>query len=1463
MRLKTQKTKTIQNSSILLRRNQPYLAADARITIGIDIGSISSDIVVTDACHQILFTDYKRTQGKPLEVVYKQLSEILTLASGAKKGRVVITGSVGRMIAGLLGVEFINEIAAQAAGVAKFYPKAATVIDMGGQDSKLIFVEQGIGGVKIKDFTLNSVCAAGTGSFLDQQAQRLGVSIEKEFGKLALKSKNPPRIAGRCSVFAKSDMIHLQQQAAPVHDIIAGLCMGLAANLKSNLGRGREFEKPIAFTGGVAANIGVVRAIEKVLHLEENELLVPEQYFFTGAIGAALLAGQKTNGQYTRQIDIESLAEKLRKIKTSDMHTCRHNKLQKPTTLPNTHHKQKLSQSNAPINAYLGVDVGSISTNVVVIDEQKQVLAKVYLMTAGRPLEAVQKGLEIVGEKIADKVRVIGAATTGSGRYLTGDFIGADVVINEITAQATGAAIIEPKVDTIFEIGGQDSKYVSLKNAVVVDFEMNHACAAGTGSFLEEQAQRLGINIKNQFAELAFKSEAPIKLGERCTVFMESDILNFQQQGAETKDLVAGLSYSIVANYLNRVVGRRRIGEHICFQGGTAFNKAVWAAFEQVLGKPVLVPDHHEVLGAIGAAAIAAEQIKSRPKNNGEMIQSKFKGFASLAGVKYNIETFICKHCPNHCEIKQVILPGSEPLCYGSRCDRYNLKKQNKRKPKFDAFAFRRKILFKFAALDSEQLSLKTKEKVSRPRVGIPLALINWQQLPLFARFLKGVGCEVVVSPGTNRKIIRKGVESVSAQMCFPVKVAYGHISELIEQKVDYLFVPSIVSMPAKYPQNEHGNLCPYVQSLPYQIQAVFSENMGQTKILTAPVYLGHNKKQLKKSFVALAGQIGIDKRKAVKALGIALGAQKDFEQACREKTTQILSQLGKDERLFVLISRPYNGCDMGMNLALPNKLADLGAEVIPMDMLDLSGAKLTDASLHEKTYWAYGQDILRTAELIKRDDRLYGIYLSNFSCGPDSFLSSFFKDIMGEKPCLLLELDEHSADAGVITRLEAFLESLKHFKPAPQILASETAKPPENLQPGDKKRTVYIPWMGQSSLGVAAGFIAHGQKAKVLPIADDTTLIYGRRFTSGKECLPCTITIGEMLKLINEKDFKADETAFFMPGGSGPCRFGMYNCLQRLILKQAGVENIPVISPNQDNEFYKSLNAQTNHNRGGSFSKTAWISVIGIDLLDKVILRIRPYARDSRYADLVYQDCIAEWVRAIARADDFSRMRKLMKRITERILTVELDEKVKKPTVGIVGEIYVRNHRFANQDIVRRLEQLGAACELASVAEWIYYTNFSRRNDARLKGDLAGWLENTIANSFQHKIERLLAKPLEQAFGELAEAPIEHTIKYAERYIHRSFGGEAILSVGKIIEYHHRRLGGVVNVMPFTCMPSTIVGTMTTRISDHCNHMPILSLSFDGQQDPTLITRLETFVEQVRQRQNSGLTVSELINAI
>jgi len=694
--------------------------------IGLDLGSVSVKMVELDSKGDILSSVYKRHYGQPLQAAVEFLKDI-------KPGRrLVVTGSAGKLLASILGVVHVNEVIALAAAVGRYHPETRTVIEMGGEDSKLLVLDRG----RLKDFSMNSACAAGTGSFLDQQADRLNIKIEGEFGELAMKSKNPPRIAGRCSVFAKSDMIHLQQLATPDYDIVAGLCFAVARNFKSTIGRGKKLEPPFLFLGGVAANVGMVRAFREVLDRGDDALKVPEHFQVLPAAGAALIAVER--GIKTEFTGYDMLlghlqmtryqGEGLEPLLTDDAFITRSTPLSEIREVT----------PGETVDAYLGIDIGSISTNVVVLDEHKNVLSKRYLMTAGRPIEAVRRGLREVGAEVGDRVRIKGVGTTGSGRYMIADFVGADIVKNEITAQATAAADIDPSVDTIFEIGGQDSKYISLRDGVVVDFEMNKVCAAGTGSFLEEQAEKLDIDIKGQFGEMSLGAKCPISLGERCTVFMESALVSHQQKGAPKDDLVAGLGYSIVYNYLNKVVMDRRIGDNIFFQGGVAFNKGVAAAFERVTGKHITVPPHHDVTGAIGMALIARRHVRETGLH-----KSSFKGF-DLGNRSYTIKSFDCKSCSNLCEIRQVTIDGEkEKLYYGSRCEKYDVKRKTAKEqntlPRL--FAEREEMLVRGYDPD----------RTAGPRIGVPYVLFMHEQFPFWRTLLEELGFTVVLYASRSR----------------------------------------------------------------------------------------------------------------------------------------------------------------------------------------------------------------------------------------------------------------------------------------------------------------------------------------------------------------------------------------------------------------------------------------------------------------------------------------------------------------------------------------------------------------------------------------------------------------------------------------------------------------------------------------------------------------------------------------
>jgi predicted CoA-substrate-specific enzyme activase len=1382
--------------------------------LGMDVGSVSANTIIMDDRRNVLEEHYTRIKGQPLQTVQKVLEEILQRISHEQFHSISFTGTGGKLLAELLGGNFINEIIAQARAVQYFYPQVRTIIDMGGEDSKLIFIEEEEDRFKISDFSMNTLCAAGTGSFLDQQASRLGLTIE-EFGQLALKSTNPPRIAGRCSVFAKSDMIHLQQIATPDYDIVAGLCYALARNFKSNIGKGKKFVKPISFQGGVAANVGMRKAFLDVLELSDGELIVPNHFASMGAIGAVLVAQQDAEGrrgwnglsrlnQYLKDHREEKAS--LKPLSLSPHHLIRRGQISLPSQNP----------GGEKIEAYLGLDVGSISTNLVIIDKEKRVLAKRYLMTAGRPIEAVRVGLQEIGEEIGDRVEIKGVGTTGSGRYLTADFVGADLVRNEITAQATAAIYIDPKVDTIFEIGGQDSKYISIDNGVVIDFEMNKVCAAGTGSFLEEQAEKLDVSIKEEFGALALSAGEPVRMGERCTVFIESDLVHHQQSGAQRDDLIAGLSYSIVQNYLNRVVGDRRVGNRIFFQGGTAFNKGVVAAFEKVLDKEIIVPENHDVTGAIGVALLALEERTWE--------RSGFKGF-DLSQRRYEQTSFECKGCPNLCLIRKVSVEGEKPLFYGSRCEKYDVIKRTKGSAIPDLFEEREQMLL--APYEGEE-----KLPPDAPEIGIPRILHFHEMSPFWRAFFTELGYRVVLSDVTHKELIRKGVENVVSETCFPIKVSHGHVLNLLEKGVKRIFLPSIVNLKPSHPEIPNSSACPYAQSFPYAIPSSIDFKESDAKMLQPILHFGFGKKYLEKELVEFGKSLHRGSKQVKKALEKAERFQALFFQSMLNRGKTALDQVSPKDKVMVIVGRPYNSCDSGVNLEIPKKLRDLGVLSIPMDFLPLESVAPTEEI--REMYWRYGQRILAAAKIIKEDPRLYAVYISNFGCGPDSFISHFFRDLSKGKPYLQLEIDEHSADAGAITRCEAFLDSLKNVQTKKSLSSKR-----EKLRT-DRTKKIYIPYMCDHSFAVAAAFQACGVDADVFPESDEETLYWGRKLTSGKECYPCILTTGDMVKLVKDPQFDHSRAAFFMPSGNGPCRFGQYHRFHRLVLDDLGFHHVPIYSPNQDETLYSDLGIM-----GSRFSRLGWQGIVAVDLLMKKMLATRPYEKERGKTDQVYQKSLKRVCEAILKGDD---LEEVLRKNVEDFNLIEVDGLGTKPLIGIVGEIFVRLNRFANENVIQKIEQFGGEAWIAPLTEWILYVNTIAKKRSLKNRSFSNLLKVFLTDYYQRKDEHHLEKVFKGHLKNFGEPKTRSIFRNAKPYVDPSFEGETILSVGKTIDFAKRGASGIVNIMPFTCMPGTIVSTLLKRYQEENSNIPILNMAYDGQEQTNTLTRLEAFMYQAKE---------------
>ena len=985
--------------------------------VGIDAGSVSLNcIVINDKKEIVCEFPYERHIGKVEKRVLALIQGLYERFGQERIQSISFTGNHGKKLSEELGTFYEFETISQILGAIFLRPDVKTIISMGGQETALLQINHYDGGWELEYFNTNGPCASGTGSFIDQQAQRLATTIYTrernflpdeidkilaDFVKLGLKSQRPANVACRCTVFTKSDMIHLQNKGEKLEDIIYGLHVGNARNYMSTIVSNRVLEEPILFIGGLSLNDLQVKAFKNYF----PGLIVPPYNTSIGALGVALGA-LESNREDRVDLDVLNAGFENRvSVPVAPRLAL------KQTSFPETNEIQKKSLRKRT-RVYLGMDVGSTTTKYALINNDREIIHKTYVPTQGKPIEVTQRLLTFIRDDIGKRIEIVGTAITGSGRNVVGDFLNADLIIDEITAHARGAVEICPDVDTIFEIGGQDSKYISIANTYPLDFDMNKVCAAGTGSFLHELANKYGINIVGEFQKIALSSDRPVKLAERCTVFMESDLVSYHQKGVKKKDLIAGLCYAIVYNYLNRVVGKRKTGQRVMFLGGPSLNKGVVAAFENVLGRGLLVPRHREVLGAYGAAISVQEKMRLEEKN-----KSTFRGLDSAIKDRMEYTEKVCRadpHCHNKCKLKIYDFDGRRSI-WGGECGRYELTRS--RGPRKENFFELRQEVWQahMAGVYTELQGEPLMETDNRPTVGMQRALYGHQLSIMWAHFFDRLGFRLVLTPPTNAHISKTGIETMVAETCYPVKVSHGHIKELMG-KTKYLFLPSIITMPTPEP-SEVGYFCPMVQSNSYMVRMALG--IDPSSILSPVIHLKYDPDTLALEISEqIQSKLGVRKAEIKKALYYAMDRQNQFVTELHRKGREILEDQDPDEPIVVVTGRPYNLYDERLNLRLGQNLSKIGVAALPMDFIDVSSVDLSDFS---SMYWGLGAQVLRTARFVKGHPNYFSLHLTNFGCGPDSFIEHFYKHIMGDKAYLILELDEHSAVAGVMTRLEAY----------------------------------------------------------------------------------------------------------------------------------------------------------------------------------------------------------------------------------------------------------------------------------------------------------------------------------------------------------------------------------------------------------------------------------------------------------
>jgi predicted CoA-substrate-specific enzyme activase len=1312
-------------------------------------------------------------------------------------------------------------------------------------------------------------CASGTGEFFLQQIRRMNFGIEDAITAAAIGT--PHAIAGRCSVFCKSDCTHALNKGEPRENIAAGLCVMMADKIGELI---KDLTADtIAIVGGGSLNTPLIN----ILRSRYPNVVTPAHADCFEAFGAALWATENE----CRELP-QNPADILIEAGTS---FGLHPPLQSAGHLVDFKEAQH-DTARAGDVCILGLDVGSTTTKAVLIRSTDQkILAAIYLRTNGNPIEASRQCYAAIQGRLGTTpIAIIGLGVTGSGRQIAGLHALTESIINEISAHATAAAFFDQNVDTIFEIGGQDAKYTFLTAGVPSDYAMNEACSAGTGSFLEEAA-RESLNIPTeQIADLAIHGTTPPNFTDQCAAFISSDIKRAGHEGLKKEDILAGLVYSICLNYLNRVKSSRPVGTKIFMQGGVCYNRAVPLAMASLMKTPIVVPPDPGLMGAFGVALEVNKRIELKLCAPSHFDLAEL---ATRAAVREG--SFVCaggkEKCDRKCEISRIRV-GGILFSFGGACDRYyniRLKKEVKAGD-LDLVRVRQKLLFEtYGPATHPHHSAKKHNKT----VGINLSFLTHSLYPLFSNFFDRLGFAIILSDSQGTK----GSAHTEASFCLPAELAHSAFLDLLNKKCDYTFIPQVMQVPVPNVPT-YSRTCVFVQGEPYYLKTTFRREIEQSgTVLLCPILkMQYNYDDGVDAMIELSTAMGIPEKEARIAFSYACDKQRAFEKELLRLGQKALYHLEKHPETLgiVLFGRPYNAFAIDANMCIPHKVASRGYIIIPHDMLPVS-----DYPVDGKMFWAMGQKIMKAAQFVAQRRNLFGFYITNFSCGPDSFLLGFFRRAMAAKPSLTLELDQHTADAGVDTRIDAALDIMSAWCAMPPIVSIpkpvftpasilKGAKPMVVSSTGQKYALtdphveVILPSMGHSaSEAIAAIFRSMGIRARALPIATREDLLEGKKVSSCKECLPYLVTSGSFLSHLQQKPDPDIVSVLLMATGGGPCRLGQYYRAFEQVIADRRIPNVAMF-PLTDENGYLGM--------GSRALLKGWQAIVLADVIEDIRSRLAIAARDpdeaSALVDLLWRECCA-WFEGVLSV----RFTTLLSLLSDRLSRIELKmDPAQVPVISLIGEIFVRRDEFSRKNIVSYLEKKGFMVRIAPMAEYMCYSNyvvhsglgereFSFRESITMK------LTARIQAWWEQKIKTALAASGLYAF-EMIE--VNKTIEDIRHLIDPNFRGECILTVGLGMREILNESCGVISIGPFGCMPSRMAEAMLKKEMNVAGkrrmpgweykaaafhaigNFPFLSIEADGSPFPQLVeANLEAFTLHARRlhlmiKEVEGKTESE-----
>ena len=1357
-------------------------------TLGIDIGSTTVKIAILDEHHNILFSDYERhfanireTLSALLKKAYDQLGELQL--------HPMITGSGGLTLANHLGVPFTQEVVAVATSLQELAPKTDVAIELGGEDAKIIYFEGGN-----VEQRMNGICAGGTGSFIDQMASLIQTDASG-LNEYAKNYKSLYTIAARCGVFAKTDIQPLINEGATKEDLSASIFQAVVNQTISGLACGKPIRGHVAFLGGPLHFLSELKAaFIRTLNLDDEHIIDVDNSHLFAAIGSALNAKEdvcislsdmvkKLSSDIKMEFEVERMEPLFADKSAYQEFVERHSK----------HHVNTGDLQSYQGKAFLGIDAGSTTTKIALVGEDGSLLYSFYSGNDGSPLKTAIRSLKEIYSLLPEGVEIVRSCSTGYGEALMKAAFLLDDGEVETVAHYYAAAFFNPSVDCILDIGGQDMKCIKIKNQTVDSVQLNEACSSGCGSFIETFAKSLNYTVQD-FAQAALFAEHPIDLGTRCTVFMNSKVKQAQKEGASVADISAGLAYSVIKNALFKVIkvsDASELGKNIVVQGGTFYNDAVLRSFEKIANCQAIRPDIAGIMGAFGAALIAREHYE-------DGYVTTMLDYQKICDLQFETSMAKCKGCTNNCRLTINKFSGGRQFISGNRCER-GIGGQKNAHNVPNLYEYKLHRLFSYESLDVD--------KAPRGVVGIPRVLNMYEDYPFWFTFFTELGYRVVLSPSSNRKIYELGIESIPSESeCYPAKLAHGHVTWLIRQGIKFIFYPALFYERNEFEDaNNHYN-CPIVTSYSENIKNNVEEIAGGEITFRNPFMsfrdLGTVTDALTKEFTEIpAGEIAAACEKGWQELA---NARHDMEKK-GEETLEYLRQTGK--RGIVLAGRPYH-VDPEINHGIPELITSYDMAVLTED--SISHLAKPERPLIVSDQWMYHSRLYAAASYVKTVENLDLIQLNSFGCGLDAVTTDQVNDILSgsDKIYTCLKIDEVNNLGAARIRIRSLLSAIRVREKLDKhrtIRSSAIEKVPftEEMR---KDYTIICPQMSPIHFEILQpAFNACGYNFVVLDNDNKHSVDVGLKYVNNDACYPSLLVVGQIMEALLSGKYDLNKTAIIMSQTGGGCRATNYIGFIRRALKKADMEQIPVISLN-----LAGIESNPGFHLNADLMLRAAVGAEFGDIFMRCVYRMRPYEATPGSVDALHR----EWLKKVqdfvsAKHISIGKFRRMCTEIIRDFDAIPVLD-IKKPRVGVVGEILVKFSPAGNNHLVELLESEGAEAVVPDLLDFMLYCFYNQIYKAEHLGTSKKTAKISALGiwAIEHILRGSAVKAFEESKHFDAPTSIYKIVSYAEPIV--SIGnqtGEGWFLTGEMVELIKEGVPNIVCTQPFGCLPNHVVG--------------------------------------------------------